>query len=557
MDWLEWEDLEEGTATLVEMESLGDADPRDLSQQQISQLRQYLNDDLFAFAWFVFGFQDLIPEIHGKIGALLGKWGQPGWEKLMIQIPREYFKTSLCTIANSLWQLCNDPDSPIAIFNEKQDNAGMWVRTVRDTVRSSQLFHTLYPELCPPGIGPNLGKTMPRWWKWNDDEIMLERGRIQPEASLTALGIGSASAGRHWPKIICDDLISEDAANSASVMGTVKDWLDKSVYLERPALKGWRLFACTPWAYDDIYAHALRTYDYRLYRRAALENEEGEPDVNGKTSFPQKLSTEELLAHLAKDDFGFMSQMQCQPRPGRDRSFDTGWIRWGQVDWTDPERPKFRIRVEDYDSTIKGEATLVDPAPRVVPLSQMSKMVLLDPAPSDPTEISRGESSFNGFVVQGQDAWGRRFNLESLAVKVDPQEVLGLVFKLLDKWGTSTIGIEEVSFSKIYRWWLQQEAQRRGVFVNVVKLKPGRKDKEARILGLIQGYKAGLYYFNKGETKELVKQLAEYPYSTSRDCLDAHAYDYKLGRPSAPEELEFAALQERIEETGRSGVTGY
>ncbi len=116
-------------AVLADMEASGGT-PRDMGAAQIAAVRAAVLGDLFLFATVVFGYKDLAA-VHREIAALLGAWGQPGYRRLMVQIPRGHFKTSLCTIANSLWQVCRDADAPIAIFNEKEDNAAMWVRAIR------------------------------------------------------------------------------------------------------------------------------------------------------------------------------------------------------------------------------------------------------------------------------------------------------------------------------------------------------------------------------------------------------------------------------------------
>lgn len=541
---------------LNELSSLRDADPRDLSQQQISLFGDFLKSSLYHFAWFICEFHQLIPELHGKLAALLGKWGQPGYTRIMIQLPREFFKTSLCTIANPLWQITRDPDSPVAIFNEKEGNAAMWVRTIRDIAANSLLFQTLYPDLLPPGIGINATQSMPRSWKWNDFEITFQRNRIQPEASITALGIGSASAGRHWPKIIKDDLISEDAIRSESVMNFAKDWFDKSLYLERPATKGWDLIPCTSWGYNDLYAHVLRTYDYVLYRRAALENEQGEPDIAGESIFPQKLTTAELRVQAERDPYGYSAQMQNMPMPGRDRQFDPKWIRWGQASAAE-ENPEFIINTECYDPDIVGDPRLFEKPPPSVPLRLMRKALLFDPAPTESAEIARSKSARNGVDVIGKDPWGRVFVLESWASRTDPQSVITKLFSLMRKWGTCTLGIEEVNFSKLYRFWILADQYRHKFPVNIIKLPPGKRDKDTRISRLIPGFRQGLYYFNFGQTVELVKEVAEYPYGETRDCLDALAYDYKIGRPSSPEENYVEFAQKRTQVLGRNPVTGY
>jgi len=541
------------------MEVLTDADARDLSQQQISAVAEVLRENLFHFCWFIFGFRDLVPSIHGQIAQLLGLWGTPGWERIMVQIPREHFKTSVCTMGNSLWQVVRQPDQPIVIYNEKLDNAAMWVRTIRDTIASSRLFHVVFPDLTPPGIRHDDRRTMPRYWKWSDTELLLPRSVVVPETSITAMGVGAASAGRHWPKMIKDDLISEDAINSPSVMATVIDWFDRSLYLERPALKGMDLVVCTPWAYEDLYAHILRAYDYKLYRRAALENQEGEPDViSGESIFPEKLTTKELQRHHARDAFGFSSQMQCQPKAGKDQSFDEAWDRFGRMDFRDPERPVWIIDSADYSPDLVGDISLDEQAPQSVPLHQMSTTILFDPAPSEQRDIKRERHARNALVVVGHDCWGRKHILESWVGRLDPFDTIKIIFALMDKWGTDTIAIEEVIFSKLYRYWLTREAELSGRQISVKRLHPGKMDKDTRIRSRIPALRGGLYYFNAPECTPLLKEKMEYPYGSTVDCLDAWSYDDCVPRPEAPSEYQVRMEEEYgPKSTGSRGVTGY
>ncbi len=46
-------------------------------------------------------------------------------------------------------EVVGDADAPVAIFNEKEDNAAMWVRAIRQTVENSIIFQVLFPELLP------------------------------------------------------------------------------------------------------------------------------------------------------------------------------------------------------------------------------------------------------------------------------------------------------------------------------------------------------------------------------------------------------------------------
>lgn len=523
--------LHDGAATLQELTTLPDATPNDMSQSQLTQVRDYLTGDLFAFAWFIFEYRDLIPTLHGRIAKLIGLWGTPGYTRLMVQIPREFFKTSLCTRANSLWQITRDPDAPVAIFNERLENAAKWLRAIRDTVASSELFQVLWPELLPPGVARNDDRPMPRWWKWSDTELLFQRGKIVPEASITALGMGAASAGGHWPKLIKDDLISEDAARSPTVMAAAIEWFDKSLYLERPALKGQDLIACTPWAYNDLYAYILRTYNYKLYRRAALEG--------GESIFPQKLTTAELLAQQARDPIGFSSQMLCRPRPGKDVAFEPEWLRYGEVTLDDTLGDTFTIHPKHYDPSLT-DCDAPDQPPRVVPLHIMDKCLLFDPAPSEATDRNRERHARNAAVLEGIDPWGRRYVLEAWADRIDPYDVISQLFTMLQRWGANKLAIEEVNFSKVYKHWITREASRRGLTVRIIQLRPGRRDKDTRITAKIPDMRRGIYYWNTVGTEALRQEYVEYPYSETRDLLDAWAYDRDPGvltRDFTPAEL--------------------
>jgi hypothetical protein len=542
-----------GAAIIADMESSGGS-PLDMSHQQVVLLQEWLLEDLFAFAWMVFDYRDLRPELHGRISKLLQKWGTPGYERMMVQIPREFFKTSLCTRANALWQVCRDPDAPVAIFNERIENAAKWLRAIKDVVQSNLIFQTVFRDLLPPGIGRDDTRSMPRWWKWSDTEILFQRGAVgTPEASVTALGIRTASAGGHWPKTIKDDLISEDAVRSPADMEFSKEWFDKSLYLERPALKGWDLVVCTPWAYDDLYAHVLRKYNYKLYRRSALED--------GESIFPQKLTTDELLVQQERDPYGFSSQMLCQPRPGRDMAFQQEWLRYGMVkaDPDYPDVPYFEIEPGDYD-----EEACVSPTyapPQRVALHTLSKAILCDPAPSEASERKRERNARNAIVVEGIDPWGRKYILDTWADRCDPADTIEMLFTMMDKWGTNVVGIEEVVFSLVYRHWMREIAERRNQHIRFVRLKPRGRDKDTRITGRIPDMRSGFYYLNRVGTEKFIQEYLEYPYGGTRDLLDAWAYDVDaLRRPQTDDEMEIGSYRKERDvwpHSSRNPVTGY
>jgi hypothetical protein len=533
-------------------------DPRDLLEGQIGELRAHLDNSLFDFAYLVFGFEDLIPSLHGEVCHLLGLWGTGEYKRLMIQVPRGSYKTSLCTIANSLWQITRDPTETIVIFNERMENSKKWLRAIREVVMGSRIFQMVYRDMLPPGIAWDDNRSIPRHWKWGDEEIVFNRPNLgTPEASLTAMGVGTASTGGHWSRVIKDDLVSEEAKGSDAVMQRVREWFDSSLPLEKPPYKGSDLIVCTPWTYGDVYRYVLEKYDYKLYRRSALETG---PDGELVSVMPHKWTVEELLREQERDAYYFAAQMQCQPRAGREQSFHPDWLRWGKVVEAGMDgEPAFRIHKGDYDPE-RSEA-VDEMAPQEVPLWMMSKAVMVDPAAAEKNEkLARDPHCVTGIVVLGRDPWGRTFVLDSWGGRRDPLDEILWMLEMADRWGTNRIAIEEVTFSNMYRHFLLQEARRRDQFVTVTPLKPGKYDKETRIRGLIPKFREGMIYFSDAPgVKRFEQEYLEYPYGTTRDLLDAAAYmDEVLRRQETPGEMAERRGRDRWQRAySRDPVTGY
>ena len=528
-------------------------DPRDMSRAQVARIRTDLLADLYLFAQVVLDFRDLDPALHSDMAALIGSWGTPDHKRLMLQVPRGHLKTSLGTIANALWQISREPDQPVAIFNEKEDNAAMWVRTIRTIIQNSLIFQVLFADLLPPGISVadrERGVSIPRWWKWTDTEINLQLGRdSKPEASIQALGVGSAAAGRHWPKIIMDDLISEDAKNSPSLMAKACEFIDNSLALGDPPINSNFLIICTPWAYGDCYAYALRHYDYKLYRRSAIEN--------GHVIFPAKFNKKSLLALHREKPTHFAAQYMCRPRPGEDQAFEYRWLRWGGM-----RGDMFEIESESFDPRINPADTPEEPEARVH-LSTMEKTLLVDPAPTEASDQRKEPSARSAIVVEGRDYWGRRFLLDIFADRVSPPTLISKVFELVDRWGAPRVAIEKVAFSVLYRHWIMEEANRRGEHITCLDLEPGRRTKDARITAKITPFQQGHYYLSRDVEEAFTGEYLTYPYSETRDILDALAYDDEPGivpRPMSPveaDQYESQATDWASRYSGIDEITGY
>lgn len=517
------------------------AHPSDFGQQDLTTIREALNGSLYLFCTFIFNYKDLSPDLHGRLCQYIEQWGQPGYKRIMTQISREFFKTSVGTRANALWQICREPHRPVAIFNERDTNAKKWLKSIRDVVQSNVLFQAIYRDLLPPGIGKGDTRSTPRWWKWSDEQLDFEGREVgESEASISAHGIEAATTGGHWPKLILDDLISIKHKQSEPEMERAREWVRNHIYLMRPAELGLAYVNCTPWSFHDIYRMLCEGYEYKVYRRAALELPDGTPSLAGASIFPTKLTTAQLRKMYDRDPFVFNSQMMCSPMPGREQFFDPKWARWGHVNWNWREdTPAFIIEEESYDPEQRREEGEPSP-PREVPLSCMRVAGILDPAPSEANERRQNPTARNGLLVTAIDPWGRRFLLEAVAFRADYREVIDRLFALAKKWSFDAWFIEEVLFSNVYRHWIQEDQRHGGrhekQYMRAVAVEPGKRNKDTRITDKIPGWRAGDYFVNRDETDFFMAELAEYPNGQTKDLMDAMGYDHHLKRPLSPKE---------------------
>jgi hypothetical protein len=533
------------STALDQINTLRTVDPREFGVSDIERIRKLLLDDLFLFASLVFNYRDLKIGLHDEVCRLLRLWGTPNHKRLLVQIPRETYKTSLCTIANSFWQVARKfyagDDAAVIIFNERLENSQKWIRAIRDVITGSRLVHVLFHDLLPPGVARDDGRSMPRWWKWSDTELLFQRNSLGiPEASITGSGLEAATTGGHWPQIIIDDPISLKHLQSTAEMQRAREWIDRHVFLMKPAEMGDTLCVDTPWSYNDVNVDLIKRFGYRVYRRSILEDRDGYPDVNGESIFPEKLPAARCRQMYEREPFVFMSQMMCLPRAGRNQSFEREWARSCTVLDLDSGSPRVVIAPEHFDPAITAVEVEERPHPSVS-LSGLSKMLLWDPAPSRETTRRQNPSARNGLVMMGMDPWARRFVLETIGLRADPLDVIDQVFNMLERWGCDTVGVEEVAFSMLYapfmRYMTQVDPryQRR---VRFVALKPGKEDKDTRIQSTIPLLRSGFFYFNTHLCKPLLQEMVEYPHGETVDVLDAFSYERYLMRPETLEERQ-------------------
>ncbi len=504
--------------------------PRDATQQQLARLREQLNQSLYLFSTAIMGFDLLEPAFHGDLCRYIELWGSADYRRVITQMPRGSFKSSIGTQGNALWQICKQPDQPVVIVNETEDKPKRWLRGIRHVVESSELFHVVYRDLIPRGVAKDDKRSTPQGVSWNDTNLDFEGRRpADPESSISGFGLGNALTGHHWPKMILDDLISEKHQQSPAEMQRIKHWALTHTKLMRPTDAGMSYVNCTPWTVDDAYVDFTQLYAYALYRRHALEGPNGEPDLDGEAvlSFFNK---EELLATAHRSTAAmaaFYSQMQCIPLPGGETALHPTWLRWYEVDG-------------DYLYVEPGSYEPSD-APQRIHLSRLSKAIFFDPAAAESAERKQSPTSRHGIVVVGIDAWNRKFILEAIAMRDSPARTIDRLFQAANDWNADLLFVEAVNAQVLWKHWILERQQPgrdwSGARLGVRTVLPGRADKNKRILDKAVEFEMGRVFLNRTGCGEFQREYLEWhPNAANRDLLDAFAYSHHLLRPASDHE---------------------
>lgn len=563
--------VEGAGADLIRDLAAGRGRPEEMTPWEIRAVREVFEDDsgagLWLFAFHICGLDKLTDHLHLELCTILSMWGKPGWQRLMVMVPRGSFKTSLGSKALPLWLATKDPEVTVGIFNAAADQSKSWIGSIRAIVERSRTYQTLWPERLPPGVHwkeRDKGRTIPKYWRWGEAGLLFQRESLAvSEPTFEPWGIGGSSTGKHYTHRIMDDLVGETAAESPALIEDAIHFVDHARALERPPNGGCELVNCTPWAYRDPYSHLLTKWsgEYRLYRRSLLENPlTGEPDVvDGVSIFPEAISTEKARKMAQDDPYVFSSQYQCIPRAGRETSFDREWLRTCEIVEGRGGELCIRIPKEHYDGKRVHAQVAGETAPDLVPLAWCDKAILVDPAPHRKGDKHAEPKARNGLVAVAQDPWGRHFCLQAVGLREDPLTVMTALVWMSCYWGIDKVGIEEVNFSKVYAplWNIILRQRHPELEFRWVSLETKGQDKDVRIRSLLAPHREGLFYYYEPRTKHILQELLEYPNGETRDLVDALAYCRQaLSRPLTPEEEEVSWYRTASSE-GRDKYTAY
>ena len=203
---------------------------------------------------------------------------------------------------------------------------------------------------------------------------------------------------------------------------------------------------------------------------------------DGTLLFPERLSWEFLeQARRSQGSYIFANQYQNEIIPDGEQTFQKHWIRYyGDL-------PKL------YNS-----------------------FAFVDPAISE-----AASADFTGVTVVSVDSAKNWYVRISQRYKLNPTQLINLLFRIHTEYKTNMIGIEDVAFQRAILHFAHEEMRRRGTHIPITGVKVGvDKTKEMRILSLVPRFEFGTIFLSTA-CKDLELELAQFPRGSHDDCVDA------------------------------------
>ena len=489
-----------------------------LKRQAIRRLCRRYPDGLYLFTKAVCGFDRLSWDLHRGFANFIQlhpfNGGPPRSYRKHAWMPREHFKSTICSIAFPLWLLsCVDRNLTIALISADNDNTKKWLRAIKEIIKYNGFFRWLYPEIRP-------GE------KWDEEEIIVRRDReygTDVQASITAYSINSGLASQHHSYIVLDDPVNEQVAGSAAMMA---DAVRLFIHLEE-ILRGWKqsgfLLVDTPWGREDPHHVALQE-ERRGYRlkwgigvygefelsAALADRPELTPTVEpGQPILPSECDEDKLELIKSQDMSKYFFHYLCKPYEAGRNGFTLDLIR--DFSLFPDGRMQCECHRDHYHSIAQGSTVAV----------------------SDPAYTPDKKNCESAILIIHEQPCGCRFLLEEWGDHVHLQRYYNTVCDIAGRWKTwlGGFGIESEHVQSAMGQVLR-EMKASGTFplgVEILELKPKRRAKDLRIGTQIAYVNNGQWH--KRPTMQhlaglnnLLQQLYQWPYSNKRDRADAFGY---------------------------------
>ena len=471
------------------------------ANELLPSLRERARDSLFFTATALLGYNHLTPHLHYEVCRVAES--AESLHRVLILIPRDHYKTTICTISYSVWRGLRNPNETGLIVMNSARNAERVVGQIRSHWESKPLLRQAFWDLRP-----ELSK------RWNKEEACLPRTVQHPEATWTAAGWDTKVTSGHWDYLLFDDIVDEETYKNPELMAKLEERFEQREGLLRPPVhKRTIVVVMNHWSPIDVACYIIEHHpEYHIYYRQAIEN--------GQPIFPEMYTLEWLARKQHSDPYSFANQWMNNPV---DES-----VSEMQVEW-----------LHEYK---RGDNCVIIPASNggsdeVIPLGHLNIYATVDPRHSLAATTGQRLTSRNAIVVAGIVSDGRRFLLDEWTSRGDSVEVVRKMLEFHRKWNPIKFGIESFGFQT------QLAPLAREIWRDVSdkpRLELLRKDttrsKEQRCRGGLSFFRDGKAYIHKHHVC-FKEEYITFPNCRTWDVIDSWAWCMEMmTRPASFEE---------------------
>lgn len=141
----------------------------------------------------------------------------------------------------------------------------------------------------------------------------------------------------------------------------------------------------------------------------------------------------------------------------------------------------------------------------------------------DPAISEADTADYTGVVIVAVDPQQNWYVLNAFRRRMNPSQLIELLFKIAESYKTQMIGVETVAFQRAILHFAHEEMKRRGKHIPVTGVNLGTdKTKEMRILSLVPRFEMGTILLSQG-LGDFEKEYDTFPRGSHDDILDALA----------------------------------
>lgn len=399
-------------------------------------------------------------------------------KRLIVNMPPRHGKSELVSVNFPAWCMGRNKDRSIMAASygaALAQDFGRKVRNIMDDPEYKTLFDTRLAE----------------------DSQSKGAWATNGRGEYNAVGVGGSLTGKGASILIIDDPVkNREEADSEVTSESIWDWY-RSTARTRLTPDGAIVIVMTRWRDNDLVGRILEeaklssAEQWEVVTLPAIAESNEEFRDEGEALWADHYTLENLLnVQHEIGNYEFASQYQQNPVNRETQVFKPELFRY--------------IPFEEVRTKITNCYITIDSA------------------------LSKKKTSDNTGVcinwVDGENVW----HLKAYKIKVDPTELIPLIFDLHKNYKPEAIGLEETVMTQAIDPFLTVEMAKKNIFPNVVPLKHGGTAKETRIRGLLPRYDRGHIYHITGMCGDLEKELVRFPSSAHDDVMDATAYQVFL-----------------------------